>query len=109
MDIIIKGETNFKYQFFIDLSDSAGSSFGGLSNSGAPGEVRKWCLENCKSRYLISSNMAIGLYHPVPATSPFPEVPFKPSSIEIRQVFLVAFEDDEEATGFKITFLDNKN
>ena len=107
MPIEIKGQSDFKHQFFVDVSDSAGSGFSGISSSGSYGEIKQWCLDNCKGRYIISSSMSLNVYHPVPAASPFPNQSFKPSTIEVRGVCLISFEDEEEATGFKMTFLNS--
>ena len=58
---------------------------------------------------MITYTFNLNLFYPVPPETPFKNESFEPSIVSIERVFLVAFEDDEEATGFKLAFLDSNS
>ena len=95
------GTFNFPYQMLIHCGNESYNT----SDSEKSMEVcNKWCIDNCKSMWLITERMVVNLYAPNPHNSLITGQTFEPSRIREHSVFLISFEDETEAMAFKISF-----
>ena len=92
---------SFPYQFLIKNNDN--HSPGTSTND----KILAWCTENCKSVWIISSSAAFRAYAPILVENPLGNnQKFSPSSTMSHSVVMVAFEAEDEAMAFKLTFVD---
>lgn len=100
-NIDIVGEFNFPYQFIIsDESDH------NVSIDQRPGSCcNKWCNENCKGMWYITSKTVFELYAPTQHISLLDGMKF-PSTKNVKtNVVIIAFQNEDEAMAFKLSFM----
>ena len=92
----LKGIFNFPYQFLIE-------------DEGDNDDVcQEWCVENCKGMWLITGRCTARLYSPAAHKSLFVEEVFPPTSIIEYGIFIVSFQEEDEAMAFKLSFEGDK-
>lgn len=95
----------FKYAFFIQ--------FGETDKSKEEDEVFDWCTENINGQWITISNVTafsrlkVGLtYHSKAAhKSPIPGHEYPPAKIYLTPEKIFAFENEEDATAFKLQWM----
>jgi hypothetical protein len=99
----ILGQSSFNHQFYIDKDDNMFSSAD--DQTGARGEIIKWCSENCKSRWILTTATNVSVYAPLQFDNPISNKKFPAAKMDEYSKMILMFEDDDEAAGFKMTFV----
>ena len=100
----ISGQSDFPYQFYIENENS--SSFSTQNNmEGTRDEIIKWCSMNCKSRWIMTTVTNVSVFAPLSFENPISNKKFPAAKMEEYSKIVLMFEDETEATGFKMTFI----
>jgi len=89
----IKASINFPHQFIVKHDRN-----GNIST-----EINKWCRENCKSLWFVTPDTTINMYAPCNVENPLGYEKFAPSR-SLMQGIMVAFEAEDEAMAFKLSW-----
>jgi len=101
-------QLNFKYFFSID--QYAGKDFiGGAQSKLSITDVNNFCREKCQHQWAIITpqNNTIKCYCSPVVKETFNGTHFPVSSINIESSFVIAFEHEQDAMLFKLTYLHN--
>lgn len=96
---------NIKWQIFLlekpkNYSDDSSASFGDAYTR----QLQEWCEDNCSGQFIVTEKFGgVTFAKPVDVVSPL-GVRFPTSTIKKSGVYLVAFEEEDEAVLFKTTF-----
>jgi len=71
-------------------------------------ELNEWLKEHCTGQWLIgSSYSSYGIYSQPKHTSPI-DAQYIPSYVNMKDCIMLMFEDDSDASLFKLTFMGEK-
>jgi len=99
--VTFAGVFNFPYQILIHCGNDSYTS----SDSEKSMQIcNKWCVDNCKSMWLVTERIVVNHYAPNPHNSLIDGKTFEPSHIRQPNVFLISFADETEAMAFKLSF-----
>ena len=96
----IAGTFDFPYQFLIDYD----ADYNTPDDQKASNICQTWCVENCKSMWMITDKVTARLYAPVKHISLIVNETFEPSVVTSYQILLLSFQAEDEAMAFKLSF-----
>ena len=96
----IAGTFDFPYQFLIHYD----ADYNTPDDKKAINICQAWCIENCKSMWMITDKATARLYAPVTHVSLIVDETFEPSEVVSYQVILLSFQAEDEAMAFKLSF-----
>ncbi len=69
-------------------------------------KTRKWCMENCKTQWMLATTSNIQTHGPINLIPPIGgSTPYSPPISYCHHTMLIfSFESEEEAMGFKMMF-----